>query len=383
MKDKKDYYEVLGVDKNASDEEIKRAFRVLAKKYHPDVNKEPGAEEKFKEIGEAYSVLSDPNKRKQYDQFGHAAFDGASGGAGFNWEDINLDDILSSVFGGESPFGGAFSSGFGNFSSFSGFGGGNRRNRPTRGEDLLMRIRLTFDEAVFGCKKDIKVTVNEECEECHGKGGFDEVTCQTCNGTGVIRDEQRSLFGIIQTQKVCPNCRGEGKTYKNICRECRGEGHVSVNKTLTINVPEGIDTGHRLRLSGKGGAGSNGGENGDIYLEFVVDDHDYFERNGDDIYLEVPITITDAILGCKKEIPTLSGNGYVEIKPGTQNYSKLKLKGKGIKNPNTGKYGDMYVVVNVIIPTKLTRTQKDLLTELSETDLETESEFKDFKKALK
>ena len=383
MKDKKDYYEVLGVDKNASDEEIKRAFRVLAKKYHPDVNKEPGAEEKCKEIGEAYSVLSDPNKRKQYDQFGHAAFDGASGGAGFNWEDINLDDILSSVFGGESPFGGAFSSGFGNFSSFSGFGGGNRRNRPTRGEDLLMRIRLTFDEAVFGCKKDIKVTVNEECEECHGKGGFDEVTCQTCNGTGVIRDEQRSLFGIIQTQKVCPNCRGEGKTYKNICRECRGEGHVSVNKTLTINVPEGIDTGHRLRLSGKGGAGSNGGENGDIYLEFVVDDHDYFERNGDDIYLEVPITITDAILGCKKEIPTLSGNGYVEIKPGTQNYSKLKLKGKGIKNPNTGKYGDMYVVVNVIIPTKLTRTQKDLLTELSETDLETESEFKDFKKALK
>ena len=383
MKDKKDYYEVLGVDKNASDEEIKRAFRVLAKKYHPDVNKEPGAEEKFKEIGEAYSVLSDPNKRQQYDQFGHAAFDGASGGAGFNWEDINLEDILSSVFGGESPFGGAFSSGFGNFSSFSGFGGGNRRNRPTRGEDLLMRIRLTFDEAVFGCKKDIKVTVTEECDECHGKGGFDEVTCQTCNGTGVIRDEQRSLFGIIQTQKVCPNCRGEGKTYKNICRECRGEGHVSVNKTLTINVPEGIDTGHRLRLSGKGGAGSNGGENGDIYLEFVVDDHDYFERNGDDIYLEVPITITDAILGCKKEIPTLSGNGYVEIKPGTQNYSKLKLKGKGIKNPNTGKYGDMYVVVNVIIPTKLTRTQKDLLTELSETDLETESEFKDFKKALK
>ena len=383
MKDKKDYYEVLGVDKNATDEEIKRAFRVLAKKYHPDVNKEPGAEEKFKEIGEAYSVLSDPNKRQQYDQFGHAAFDGASGGAGFNWGDIDLEDILSNVFGGESPFGGAFSSGFGNFSSFSGFGGGNRRNRPTRGEDLLMRIRLTFDEAVFGCKKDIKVTVNEECEECHGKGGFDEVTCQTCNGTGVIRDEQRSLFGIIQTQKVCPNCRGEGKTYKNICRECRGEGHVSVNKTLTINVPEGIDTGHRLRLSGKGGAGSNGGENGDIYLEFVVDDHDYFERNGDDIYLEVPITITDAILGCKKEIPTLSGNGYVEIKPGTQNYSKLKLKGKGIKNPNTGKYGDMYVVVNVIIPTKLTRTQKDLLTELSETDLETESEFKDFKKALK
>lgn len=384
MKDKKDYYEVLGVSKTATDEEIKRAFRVLAKKYHPDVNKEPGAEEKFKEIGEAYSVLSDKNKRAQYDQFGHAAFDGTSAGAGFNWSDINLDDILSSVFGGDSSFSSAFGGGFGGFSSFGGFGGGNRRkNRPVRGEDMLMRIHLSFEEAVFGCKKDIKVSVPEECDECHGKGGFDEVICPTCNGSGVIREEQRSLFGIIQTQKVCPTCRGEGKSFKNVCKECRGEGKISVNKTLTITVPEGIDNGHRLRLSGKGGAGENGGENGDIYLEFLVDDHKYFERNEDDIYLEVPITITDAILGCKKEIPTLSGNGYIEIKPGTQNYSKLKLKGKGVKNPNTGRYGDMYVVVNVIIPTKLTKTQKDLLTELAKTDLESESEFKDFKKSLK
>jgi molecular chaperone DnaJ len=374
MAGSKSYYEVLGVDKNASDAEIKSAFRKLAKKYHPD-NKETGDEAKFKEIGEAYAVLSDPQKKQQYDQFGHEAFTqgagqgGFGGFGGFDASDIDLSSIFDDLFGG------------GMFGSSSRRGA--RSSRPMKGRDSLVKVNLTFEEAVFGCKKTISVDLDSECDECHGKGGFDEVTCQTCNGTGVIRDEQRSLFGIIQTQKVCPNCRGEGKTYKNICKECRGEGHVSVNKTLTINVPEGIDTGHRLRLSGKGGAGSNGGENGDIYLEFVVDDHDYFERNGDDIYLEVPITITDAILGCKKEIPTLSGNGYVEIKPGTQNYSKLKLKGKGIKNPNTGKYGDMYVVVNVIIPTKLTRTQKDLLTELSETDLESESEFKDFKKALK
>lgn len=380
MKDKRDYYEVLGVSKNATDEEIKRAFRVLAKKYHPDVNKEPGAEEKFKEIGEAYSVLSDKNKRAQYDQFGHAAFDGAQGGAGFNWGDIDLSDIFESVFGGDSSFGN-----FGGFSSFtSGFGGGrSRKERPTRGEDMLMRIKLTFDEAVYGCKKDIKVTVSEECDECRGKGGFDEEKCPTCNGRGVIISEQRTLFGMMQTQKTCPDCRGNGKTFKTICKNCRGEGRVNVNKTLSVNVPEGIDTGHRLRLSGKGGAGTNGGPNGDIYLEFVVEDHKYFERHDDDIYLEVPITITDAILGCKKEIPTLTGNGFIEIKPGTQNYTKLKLKGKGIKNVNSGRVGDMYIVVNVIIPTKLNKKQKDLLIELSETDLESESEFKDFKKSLK
>ena len=379
---KRDYYEVLGLSKGASEDEIKKAYRSLAKKYHPDINKEPGAEEKFKEIGEAYAVLSDKNKRAQYDQFGHAAFDGASGGAGFDFSNIDLSDIFESVFGGDSGFGS-----FGNFDGFSsftsGFGGRGRKSRPTKGEDMLMRIRLTFDEAVFGCKKDIKVSVNEECDECHGKGGFDEITCSTCGGRGVITSEQRTLFGIMQTQKVCPDCCGEGKSFKTICKNCRGNGQVEVSKTLTVNIPEGIDTGHRLRLSGKGGAGTNGGPNGDIYLEFVVEDHKYFERNEDDIYLEVPITITDAILGCKKEIPTLSGNGYIEIKPGTQNYTKLKLKGKGIKNASTNHVGDMYVVVNVIIPTKLNKRQKDLLTELSETDLESEAEFKDFKKSLK
>jgi len=374
MSNKRDYYEVLGVSKTATDEEIKRAFRVLAKKYHPDVNKEEGAADKFKEIGEAYSVLSDKNKRAQYDQFGHAAFDGAQGGAGFDMGDINLDDILSNLFGG--GFGGGFS-------SFGGFGGSRTSNRSRRGEDMLMRIKLTFEEAVNGCKKDIKVNVTENCDECNGKGGFGEKTCSTCGGRGVIVDQQRTLFGMMQTQKTCPDCRGDGRTFKEVCQNCGGDGRVTKNKTLTITVPAGVDNGNQLRLSGKGGAGINGGPNGDIYLEFSVDEHKYFERDEDDIYLELPVTITDAILGCKKEIPTLTGNGFIEIKPGTQNYTKLKLKGKGIKGVNSKTPGDMYVVINVIIPTKLTKKQKDLLKELSETDLESENEFKEFKKALK
>ncbi len=375
---KKDYYEVLGVSKDATDEDIKRAFRVLAKKYHPDVNKEPGAAEKFKEIGEAYSVLSDKQKRSQYDQFGHAAFTNGAGGAGgagfdFDFGNINLDDILSDLFGG------GFSS------SFSGFGGGRGRSKSAsrRGDDLLMHIHLTFEEAVFGCKKDIKVNVTEKCDECDGKGGHGEVKCQTCGGLGVVREEQRTIFGFMQTQKTCPTCGGAGKTFREVCSECHGEGRVKKSKTLTITVPEGIDTGNQLRLSGKGGAGINGGPNGDIYLEFEVDDHKYFEREGDDIYLEVPVTITEATLGCKKEIPTLTGNGYIEIKPGTQNYTKLKLKGKGIKGVNSRTPGDMYVVVNVIIPTKLSKKQKDLFKELDDTGLDDEDEFRIFRKSLK
>ncbi len=373
---KKDYYEVLGVSKDATDEEIKRAFRVLAKKYHPDVNKEEGASEKFKEIGEAYAVLSDKTKRAQYDQYGHAAFDGTAGGAGFDMGDIDLDDILSNIFGG--GFSGGFSSSFGGFGSRA-----RAKNRPTKGEDMLIRMHLSFDEAVHGCKKDIKVNVNENCDRCHGTGGFNEVKCSRCDGVGVIREDQRTLFGIMQTQKTCPDCRGTGRVFKEYCSVCGGSGQVNKNKTLTVTIPEGIDNGNRLRLSGKGGAGTNGGENGDIYLEFIVDEHEFFEREGKDIYLEVPITVTDAVLGCKKEIPTLSGNGFIEIKPGTQNYTKLKLKGKGIKDVNNKSVGDMYVVVNIIIPTKLTKSQKDLFRSLADTDLESENVFKDYKKTLK
>ena len=373
---KKDYYEVLGVSKTATDEEIKRAFRKLAKQYHPDINKEPGAEEKFKEIGEAYSVLSDANKRRQYDQFGHAAFEngGSGGGAGFqgfNMGDIDLEDILGDLFGG-------------GFRGFSGFGGSSKASsRPSKGEDIRVVLNLTFEEAAFGCEKDVKLNLTSECSRCKGKGGFNEKTCRTCGGAGKVLEQAQTIFGYMQTQKTCPDCKGRGKTYETICDECRGKGVVEKVKTLTVTIPEGVDEGYQLRLSGKGNAGLNGGPNGDVFLEFKIKEHPLFERDGADIYLEVPVTITDATLGCKKEIPTLYGNIILEIKAGTQNYTKLKIKGKGIKLPNSISKGNMYAVVNIIIPTKLDRKQKALLQDLAQTDLEDSQEFKNFNKYMK
>lgn len=373
---KKDYYEVLGVSKTATDEEIKRAFRKLAKQYHPDINKEPGAEEKFKEIGEAYAVLSDANKRRQYDQFGHAAFEnsGSGGGAGFqgfNMGDIDLEDILGDLFGG-------------GFRGFSGFGGSSRTSsRPSKGEDIRVVLNLTFEEAAFGCEKDVKLNLTSECSRCKGKGGFNEKTCRTCGGAGKVLEQAQTIFGYMQTQKTCPDCKGRGKTYETICDECHGKGVVEKVKTLTVTIPEGVDEGYQLRLSGKGNAGLNGGPNGDVFLEFKIKEHPLFERDGADIYLEVPVTITDATLGCKKEIPTLYGNIILEIKAGTQNYTKLKIKGKGIKLPNSISKGNMYAVVNIIIPTKLDRKQKALLQDLAQTDLEDSQEFKNFNKYMK
>lgn len=373
---KKDYYEVLGVSKTATDEEIKRAFRKLAKQYHPDINKEPGAEEKFKEIGEAYAVLSDANKRRQYDQFGHAAFEnGGSGGGtgfqGFNMGDIDLEDILGDLFGG-------------GFRGFSGFGGSSRASsRPSKGEDIRVVLNLTFEEAAFGCEKDVKLNLTSECSRCKGKGGFNEKTCRTCGGAGKVLEQAQTIFGYMQTQKTCPDCKGRGKTYETICDECHGKGVVEKVKTLTVTIPEGVDEGYQLRLSGKGNAGLNGRPNGDVFLEFKIKEHPLFERDGADIYLEVPVTITDATLGCKKEIPTLYGNIILEIKAGTQNYTKLKIKGKGIKLPNSISKGNMYAVVNIIIPTKLDRKQKALLQDLAQTDLEDSPEFKNFNKYMK
>lgn len=373
---KKDYYEVLGVSKTATDEEIKRAFRKLAKQYHPDINKEPGAEEKFKEIGEAYAVLSDANKRRQYDQFGHAAFEnGGSGGGtgfqGFNMGDIDLEDILGDLFGG-------------GFRGFSGFGGSSKASsRPSKGEDIRVVLNLTFEEAAFGCEKDVKLNLTSECSRCKGKGGFNEKTCRTCGGAGKVLEQAQTIFGYMQTQKTCPDCKGRGKTYETICDECHGKGVVEKVKTLTVTIPEGVDEGYQLRLSGKGNAGLNGGPNGDVFLEFKIKEHPLFERDGADIYLEVPVTITDATLGCKKEIPTLYGNIILEIKAGTQNYTKLKIKGKGIKLPNSISKGNMYAVVNIIIPTKLDRKQKALLQDLAQTDLEDSQEFKNFNKYMK
>ncbi len=372
---KKDYYEVLGVSKTATDEEIKRAFRRLAKTYHPD-NKQTGDEAKFKEVGEAYAILSDPAKRRQYDQFGHQAFtnNGGANYSGFSAEDIDLSDIFSDLFGGS----------FSGFSGFSGFGGGTHSSskRPRKGEDSLVSVTLTFEEAAFGCKKEISLDLNEKCPKCHGDGGFKETTCSTCGGSGRIISEQRSLFGVFQTQTTCNACGGSGHTYKEICSECSGKGHVRVRKSIEVTIPEGIDTGYQLRISGKGGAGFNGGPNGDIYLEFKVKPHELFEREEEDVYLEVPLTITEAILGCKKEIPTLTGNVILDVKPGTQSHEKVKLKGKGVKKINGLGKGNMYVIYNVVIPSKLTMFQKKLLKELSETNLEDSSEFKNFKKYI-
>jgi len=364
---KRDYYEVLGISKTADEKEIKSAFRKLAKKYHPDVSKEPGAAEKFKEAQEAYAVLSDEQKRKQYDQFGHAAFEGMNGGAGFDFSDFDFSDIFGDLFG--SAFGGGFS-------NFGGFGGGSSRGaRARRGADKLMRVDLSFEEAAFGCKKNIKVDVYEQCEECDGKGGKGEKTCSTCHGSGSVTSQQNTLFGAFMTRTTCPDCGGKGRTYSSICSGCRGTGKVKENKTLEVKVPAGVDSGNQLRLAGKGDSGSNGGPNGDLYLEFRVKDHELFERDGNDIYLELPITISEAVLGCKKEVPTLYGNVKLTIEGGANNGDKHRLKGKGIEDLHTGSKGNMYVVINVVIPDKIDKKQKKLFEELNGTNLKT-SEFK-------
>ena len=366
---KRDYYEVLGVNKDASEAEIKSAFRKLAKKYHPDVNKEPDAAEKFKEAQEAYAVLSDEAKRRQYDQYGHAAFDGMNGGAGFDFSDFDFGDIFEGLFG----------SGFGNF----GFGGSRRgsQNRARKGADKLIRMNLTFDEAVFGTKKTIKIDVNDTCSECDGKGGKGEKKCSTCHGTGSVTTEQRTILGSFMTKSTCPNCRGKGYTYDSTCSKCHGNGSVRVNKEIDVKIPSGVDTGNQLRLAGKGDSGSNGGPNGDLYIEFQVKDHPLFVRDENDIYLELPITITDAVLGCKKDIPTLYGNVKLVIPAGSQSGDKHRIKGKGVEDLHRGSKGNMYVVIKVVIPSKLDRNQKKLFEELALTNLET-SEFKKIKEYL-
>ena len=359
--DKRDYYEVLGVSKNATDAEIKSAFRKLAKKYHPDVNKAPDAAEKFKEAQEAYAVLSDEAKRRQYDQYGHAAFDQMNGGAGFDFSDFDFSDIFGDLFG--SSFG---------FGSNS----GRRTNRGRRGSDKIMRVNLTFEEAVFGTKKTINVNVSEDCPNCDGKGGLGEKTCSRCHGTGVVTAEQRTMFGSFMTRTSCPTCNGTGSTYDSTCSKCHGSGKVSKNTDIEVKVPAGVNTGNQLRLAGKGDSGSNGGPNGDLYLEFYVKDHELYVRDDNDIYLDLPITITEAVLGCKKEEPTLYGNVKLSIPPGSASGDKHRLKGKGIEDLHTGTKGNMYVVLNIVVPEKLSRDQKKLFEALAETNLESGDQFK-------
>ena len=378
MAEKRDYYDVLGISKNASDAEIKSAFRKKAKEFHPDLNKDnPSAAEKFKEAQEAYSVLSDENKRKMYDQYGHAGVSSSGpGGAGFGgFSDFggagfDFGDIFESIFGGSGA-------GFGGFSDF----GGTRssRNKATRGSDILMRMNLTFDEAVYGTEKKFNIDVVEDCTECHGNGGFDKKECSTCHGRGTVTTQQQTILGSFMSTTTCSDCHGKGYTYKRKCDECNGKGKVSLNKKLTINIPEGINTGDRQRISEKGNPGSNGGRNGDLYIEFIVDEHDYFVRENDDIYLEVPLTLTEAILGCKKEIPTLYGNVKLNVSAGTNSGDRQRIKGKGVNNKYRKHKGDMYVIFKVYTPNKLSREQKLLIDKLNDTDLKTE-EIKRFEK---
>ena len=360
MAEKRDYYEVLGVDKSASASEIKKAYYKLAKKYHPDVN--PGdaeAEKTFKEINEAYAVLSDEDKKAKYDQFGHAAFEngGAGGGYGAGFEGFgDFGDIFSSFFGG----------------GFGGFGGGssqNRRNAPQRGEDIYARITLTFEEAVRGCKKEITYGRVQKCADCDGSGakkGSSVDTCKKCGGSGQIRVQQRTMLGMMQTMRECDECRGRGKIIKEPCSNCRGTGYVKISKTISVTIPAGVDNGNNISLRGMGNEGRNGGPSGDLIISVSVKPHAVFERDGSDIYCEVPINYWEAVLGDEIEIPTLDGKEKLTIPEGTQTGTTFTLKNKGINRVNSSYRGNLYITVKVDVPKNLNTKQRDLLKQLAE-----------------
>ncbi len=352
MADKKDYYEVLGVDKSASDDEIKKAYRSMAKKYHPDLH--PGdkdAEMHFKEVNEAYEVLSDPTKKAKYDQYGHAGVDpnfGAGGyGGGFTGDFGDIGDIFSSFFGG-------------------GFGGGRRAdpNQPRRGADTSTTVNLSFEEAAKGCKKTVKVTRIENCTECDGTGaakGSTPKTCPSCHGTGQINVTQRTPFGAMQSTRVCDQCRGTGKIIDDPCKTCAGKGKVRRTKEQTVDIPAGVDDGQYINLRGGGDMGSNGGPAGDLHINISVRPHPIFEREGFDVYCEIPITFAQAALGSDITVPTLDGKVEFTIPAGTQNGDQFKLRGKGIRRLNYSGCGDQYVKVNVEIPKSLSKKQQELL----------------------
>ncbi len=353
---KRDFYEVLGVSKGADEKEIKKAFKGLARKYHPDVSKEENAEEKFKEIQEAYAVLSDANKKAQYDQFGHAAFEnGGPGGFGGGAQGFDFGDIFSEIFGG--GFGGGF----------GGFGGQSQNpNAPRRGRDVETTVMLSFKEAAFGCKKDIKIKVEKECETCHGVGAenaSDATTCTTCNGHGKVQRTQRTMLGNMVTESVCPTCHGKGKIIKNPCKECHGNGRREYEKEFTVTFEAGVENGAYMRIPGRGEGGMNGGPAGDLFLNIRVESDSFFKQQGNNLYVEVPITYTQAALGSTISIPTIHGEVDLKIPAGTQTGSKLRLRGKGIHGKRG--HGDQFVTVNVKVPTSLTTEEKKILKELS------------------
>ncbi|AGK54979.1 molecular chaperone DnaJ [Bacillus sp. 1NLA3E] len=350
---KRDYYEVLGISKSASKEEIKKAYRKLSKQFHPDINKEDDAADKFKEVKEAYEILSDEQKRAHYDQFGHTdpnqGFGGSDfGGGGFG----GFEDIFNTFFGGG--------------------GGGSRRrdpNAPRQGADLQYTMTLKFEEAVFGKETDIEIPREEECETCHGSGakpGTNPETCPHCHGAGQLNVEQNTPFGRIVNRRTCHHCNGTGKLIKNKCSTCGGAGKVKKRRKIHVKIPAGIDDGQQLRVTGQGEGGINGGPSGDLYVVFHVRDHEFFERDGEDIYCEMPITFSQAALGDDIEIPTLHGKVKLKVPAGTQTGTKFRLKGKGVPNVRGYGVGDQHVIVRIITPSKLSDKQKQLLREFSE-----------------
>ena len=357
MADKRDYYEVLGVGKGASDDEIKKAYRRLAKQYHPDLH--PGdaeAEAKFKEVGEAYEVLSDPQKKSRYDQFGHAGVDPNFGAGGGGWGGgVNVDfgdigDIFSSFFGG-------------------GFGGSPRRqnpNAPRQGGDAGVHIFISFEEAAKGCKQKVSVPRIVPCEECSGSGakkGTSPTTCPDCRGSGQVARQQRTPFGVIQTQTACPRCSGRGRIIESPCSACGGQGRVRKTEQMGINIPAGIDDGQVITIPGKGNAGQNGGPSGDLNVQVSVRPHPLFERDGFNIWYELPITYAQAALGAEVEIPTLEGKIPFTIREGTQPGDLLRVRGKGIPYLNGRGTGDLLLKIVVEVPKNLTKEQKKLLKE--------------------
>jgi len=356
---KRDYYEVLGVDKSADEQTLKKAYRKLAMKYHPDRN--PGdkeAEEKFKEINEAYEVLSDSTKRQTYDQFGHAGMNGQGGfgGQGFGGQGFGgFEDIFGDMFG--DIFGGGF-----------GGGGRPRRRGPERGADMRQSIQITFEEAAFGKKTSIKVNRSEECSECHGSGaraGTSKKTCPTCNGAGEVRTVQRTPFGNIASSRTCSTCEGEGEVVESPCTKCGGKGSTRKVKTIEVDIPAGIDDGQMIKLAGQGELGSKGGPRGDLYIAVSVKNHSLFTREGYDIYFDMPITFAQAALGDEIEVPTLDGKVKYSIPEGTQTGTVFRLREKGIPKLRGNNRGDQYVKVVVDTPKKLNDKQKELLREFA------------------
>jgi len=368
MADKRDYYDVLGISKGASEDEIKKAYRRLAKKYHPDISKEENAEAKFKEVQAAYDTLSDKQKRAAYDQYGHEG----------------------NPFGGGQGFGGGFSDmgGFGDiFSQF--FGGGQQRrsnpNGPQRGDDLERSMTIDFMEAALGTKKTINVTVTDTCHFCHGSGAEsskDVEVCNRCHGAGYVNVEQRTMFGAMRSQQVCPVCGGRGKTIKNKCHVCHGSGQERKNKSVDVTIPAGVDTNMSLKVAGYGNGGKNGGKSGDLYLNFRVKPHKVFKRQGDDVILHVPISITQAVLGDKIDIPTIYGDVSLKIPAGIESGTSLRMREKGIANVRSKKRGDQHVIVDVQTPKSISSKEKKLYEELAKLENK-DSTWKKFKNLFK